>query len=293
MPAAAGTLLSRRGLIVMTGKGGVGKTALTAALGKLLAAAGRRTLLLEIDARHSLHHAFGIPPSEGDVVELAPRLALQTLRPTTVLEEMVRAKLKIPALARRVTNSPIFQHFAAGAPGFKELALLGHALKLVRGDIKPKTDVVVLDAPATGHAAALLTAPQLVADVIPTGPVGALATEVAGFVADEARCTVALVTLAEEIPRQEAVELITVLRSRMGRAPALVAVNRLFPAISARVRSTAEPEAMALWRGRHADNLRELKRLRARWPGPLAELPLLALEGEALIDALAAALEAA
>ncbi len=293
MSPAAGTLLSRRGLIVMTGKGGVGKTTLTAALGRLLAAAGRRTLLVEIDARHSLHHAFGIPPSEGDVVDLGPRLMLQTLRPTLLLEEMVRAKLRIAALARRVTQSPIFQHFAAGAPGFKELALLGYAMQLVRGERKPKTDVIVLDAPATGHAAALLTAPQLVADVISTGPVGALAGEVAAFTADATRCAVVVATLAEEIPLQEAVELIATLESRMGRAPELVIANRLFPAISGRTRTTAEPEAMALWRGRYADNLRELKRLRAHWRGPLAELPLLALEGEALIDALAARLEAA
>ncbi len=291
MSPAAGTLLSRRGLIVMTGKGGVGKTVLTAALGRLLAAAGRRTLLLEMDARHSLHHALGVPPSEGDVVALGPRLSLQTLRPTAVLEELVRSKLKIAALAHRVTKSPVFQTFAAGAPGFKELAVLGHALTAARGHTRPKVDVVVLDAPATGHAAALLTAPQLVAEVIPTGPVGALASEVAGFVADPDSCGIVVVTLAEEMPVQEALELIATLNARLGRTPELVIANAVFPPISARQRG-ADP-ALALWRGRHADNLRELRRLRARWPGPLAELPLLALEGEALVDALAAKLETA
>jgi len=291
--AAMPALLKRRGLVVVTGKGGVGKTTLAAALGGLYAAAGRKTMLLEVDPRQNLHHVLGVPPSERDVVGAGPRLWLQNLRPTDVLEDLVRSKLKVAALARRVTASPMFQHFAAGAPGFKEMALLGHALRMVRGDLKPAVDVVVLDAPATGHGAALLAAPQLVADVITKGPVGALAREVAEFVAAPERCAVVIVTLAQEMPLQETLELLTVLRERSGRAPELVIANALVPPLPGGAAPAGADDALALWRARRADNQRQLSRLRDAWAGPLLEVPLLAADGPALPTAVAQLLERA
>ena len=99
------------------------------------------------------------------------------------------------------------------------LAALGHALRIVRGEVRPRADVVVLDAPATGHGVQLLAAPGLVAGAIGGGPVGRLAAEVAGFVADRARTRVVVTALAEEMPVEEALELIATLRDRLTRAP--------------------------------------------------------------------------
>jgi anion-transporting ArsA/GET3 family ATPase len=289
----ASGFLARSGLVVVTGKGGVGKTTLSAALGRLFAARGRRTMLIEIDPRQNLHHVLGVPPTDGDVVAAGDRLWLQNLRPTAVLEELVRAKLKVPALARRVTASPIFQHFAAGAPGFKELALLGHALRLLRGDLTPRVDVVVLDAPATGHGAALLAAPQLVAEVIGSGPVGALAREVADFVTDARRCGVVIVMHAEPMAQRESLELIGELERRVGRPPEVVIANAVFPPLPAGPAPRGAGEAAALWRARRADSERSLAALRRDWRGELVELPLLGLEGAPLVAALMARLEAA
>src|SRR5512146_288723 len=174
------TLIERlrgRQLVVVSGKGGVGKTVLSAALAQGLWAGGARVLLLELDPRESLHHLLDVPPSGGEVVQVRPRLFLQHLDPRAVLGDLVRERLPIPVLAKRVVASPIFRHFADGAPGMREIAVLGHALRVVRGEAKPAVDAVVLDAPATGHGVSLLAAPLLVAEVIERGPIGELTRE--------------------------------------------------------------------------------------------------------------------
>ncbi len=269
-------------LLVVTGKGGVGKTAVAAALARLFSRGGRRVLLLEIDPRESAHQMLACPPSGGEAVEVGGGLFLQNLRPRAVLDQLVGEKLKIRFLAKRVLASPVYRHFAEGGPGLKELAVLGHALRCVRGSARgvPKVDLVVLDAPATGHGVALLAAPLLVAEVIQGGPIGRLTGEVAALVRDRRRTAVAAVTLAEEMPVTEALELRRMLEERLGREPDLLAVNRLYPALSSGLakRRRGEDPALDLWRERRAVNEAELGRIEAGWPGPRAELPFLPLE---------------
>jgi len=287
--AAPDGVITAAQLIVVTGKGGVGKTTVAAAIARRLAGMGRRVVLLELDPREPLHRLLDVPPSAGEAVAAGPGLELLNLRPRAVLEMLVRDRLKVAALARAVIASPLFTHFVEGAPGLKELAALGHALRIVRGEVRPRADVVVLDAPATGHGVQLLAAPGLVAGAIGGGPVGRLAAEVAGFVADRARTRVVVTALAEEMPVEEALELIATLRDRLTRAPDLVVVNGLYPPCPNVPRGTGSREqgserAVALWRGRRGVNERELARLVAAWPGPRAEIPLLAIAaGPALV----------
>jgi anion-transporting ArsA/GET3 family ATPase len=284
--------LSRLKLLVVTGKGGVGKSVLTAALGRILSRAGRRVLLLENDPRENLYQLLGIPPSDGEIVQAEPDLFLQNLRPTEVLGSLVREHLKIEVLVRRVLASPVYQHFVGGAPGFKELGILGHALRVVRGiGGAPEIDLVILDAPATGHGVTLLLAPVLVSEVIPHGPVGHLAREVAGFVSDVDRCGVALATLAEEMPVQETIELREALDERLSRRPEVLVVNGLYPTLAAGDRN--DPR-LGLWHERQRINERELARLGEVWSGPKIELPLLPFDrGPDLLTALAKRLEPA
>src|SRR5262249_44258253 len=184
------------------------------------------------------------------------------------------------------------QQFSAGAPGLAELAILGHALRLVRRQAAPdapRIDLVVLDAPATGHGVRLLAAPRLVAEVIHSGPFAALAGGLAGFVADPGPTGMAVVTEAEEMPVEEALELRQALAAQLDRSPELLVVNGLYPPLAAGdagVVPAAEAGLVALWRRRRALNERELGRLAAAWEGPHIELPQLPLErGPALTAA--------
>jgi anion-transporting ArsA/GET3 family ATPase len=281
--------LSRRELLVVTGKGGVGKSAAAAALGRLLVDLGRRVLLLEVDPRESLHHWLDVPPSGGEIVAVGPGLFLQHLEPRREMDDLVREHLRLGPLVRRVLASPVYSHFADGAPGLKELAVLGHALRLVRGPHirgAPEVDAVVLDAPASGHGVSLLTAPALAAGVIREGPFGRMAARLAGLVADSRRCGIVAVTLAEEMPAQEALELQQTLFERVGRPADLLLVNGLYPPLPAGAESNGAAW-VDLWRTRRSVNERELARLRAAWRGPVVELPLLPFDrGSALIAAL-------
>jgi len=277
-------------LILVTGKGGVGKTVVTAALGQLLAAAGRTVLLMETDPRESLHRLLDLPPSGGDIVQAGNRLFLQNLQPRRVLDDLVMERVKLAPIARRVLASPVYQHFAEGAPGLKETALLGRALRLVEGH-GPRTlkclDTVILDAPATGHGVALLQAPTLVADVITSGPVGRMAHDIAGFVSDPARTGVLAVTAAEEMPVSETLELIAALGAAMERRPELVVVNGLYPR-PAQSTTGADTTARELLQRRRDINDTQLQRLGAAWDGPLVRLPLLPIDrGPALAGSLA------
>ncbi len=281
--------LAERQLVVVTGKGGVGKTVLTAVLGALLAAEGRRVLLLESDPRENLHRCFDIPPSGGAVVVAGPGILLRNASPRAILDDAVRHALKVGALHRRVLASPVYQHFADGAPGLKEMMLLGHAMQIADGEADVAADVVVLDAPASGHGVSLLAAPLLVAEVIGTGPLGAMAARIARLIGDPRRCGVVLATLAEEMPVQETLETVHLLRERIGRPPELVAVNALFPPVPGGRRPAGA--VTELWAARRTAAERELGRLREAWRGATAELPLVAEPfGPRLVAVLAAAL---
>jgi anion-transporting ArsA/GET3 family ATPase len=283
--------LAGRQLLVVTGKGGVGKSAVAATLGSLLAAAGRRVLVLEVDPRENVHQMIGVPPSGGEIVEAAERLFLQNLQPRQVVDQLVRERVRIDLVVRRILASPLYHNFVEGAPGLEEAAILGHCLLLAEGrsPAAPPLDLVVLDAPATGHGVSLLSAPTLVSEAIAAGPVAQLTGEVAEMIADTERSAMVVVTLAEEMPVTEALELRAELATRLDRRPELLAVNQLLPAGPPRPKQ-GESDPTRLWRRRRRLQEREMARLAAAWPGDRWELPLLPIDrGPELIEALAAA----
>jgi len=282
--------LAERQLVVVTGKGGVGKTTLAAVLGRLMALRGKRVLLLEVDPRESLHQVLGTEPSGGAIVAAGPGLSIQNLQPAEVIEGLVREKVSIPYLARLITGSVAYRQFVEAAPGLKETALLGHAYRLLQGG-RRQVDMVILDAPATGHGATMMAAPGLLAQASQGGQLGDMAAELAAYLADGSRCAVMLATLAEEMPIQETIELIELLRARQQLRPELVLVNGLYPALP---RGGALDRCPEPWLARRRMNEAELARLAGVWDGPRAELPLLPLDrGPALVAALASRLAGA
>ncbi|MEM6796401.1 MAG: ArsA-related P-loop ATPase [Acidobacteriota bacterium] len=292
--AAANRLpgLERRKLIVVTGKGGVGKSMLTVALGRILAARGRRVLLLEVDPRENLHPMLGTPPSGGSVLAAHETLFLQNLKPKEVADWVVRKQVKIEMVAQKVLESPVYHRFVEGAPGLREMAIIGHVLRLLRGEERraPRVDTVILDAPATGHGVYLLTSARLYAETIGHGPFADLAREIADFAGDPEKTSVVIATLAEEMPVQEALELREKLLAKLGSEPELLVVNGIYPALPPDGGADSDP-LTSLWRRRRAVNDRELKRLAEHWPGPWLELPLVPEDpGPEMIEKLADAL---
>ena len=283
--------LAGRRLLIVTGKGGVGKTAVAATLGTMLARAGRRALVLEVDPRENAHQMLGVAPSGGEIVEVGERLYLQNLQPREVVDQLVRDRVRIELLVRRILASPLYHNFVEGAPGLDEAAILGHSLLLGEGRSPgaPPLDVVVIDAPATGHGVSLLTAPTLVSEAIAAGPVAELTGKVAELVADPERSAVVVVTLAEEMPVTEALELRAELDSRLDRSPELLVVNQLLPA-GPPAPKPGEPGVTRLWRRRRRLQDREIERLTETWSGARWDLPLLPIDrGPELIAALAEA----
>src|SRR5260370_6002610 len=118
--------LGRLQLLVVSGKGGVGKTAVAASLGRLLAAAGRRVLVLEVDPRENVHQMLAVSPSGGAIVGAGPRLWVQNLKPGQVLDDIVRERLRVEMLARRGPAPPPLQPVSAPAPRPQEPAIPRH-----------------------------------------------------------------------------------------------------------------------------------------------------------------------
>jgi anion-transporting ArsA/GET3 family ATPase len=205
--------------------------------------------------------------------------------------------LPIEWISKRVLASPIYRQFNGGLPGLRESCLLGHALNLLehptlalgRGGRAP--EVVVLDAPASGHVVSLLDAPRLLCQVIEHGPVGILVGRLARFLADAEASGTVVVTSGEEMPVQETLELVEALAARGGR-PDLVVANALWPKVPAILRRTGEARD-DLWRRRSETGAREVSRLERDWSGPLAKIPLLPLEaGPALVEEIRGRLDA-
>lgn len=297
--------LAKLRFVVVTGKGGVGKSAMTAALGRVMSRRGRRTVLVEVDPRENLHQLLGVAPSGGEIVAAGDRLSLQHADAGQVVREIIQERLKVGALVSRLERSSIYQHFVDGVPGLKQMATLEHARRLTESG---SFDLVILDAPATGHGVSLLEAPLRVAEAVDSGPFADIAKRLARFIYDppseadsaagataQNQTGVVIVTLAEEMPVDEAIELDQMLVDRLGRPAEGLIVNAVYPAVPVTIddRLGAPAEVIDLWRRRRRINETELERLSA-WTGPQVVLELLPIErGPALVDALASRLERA
>ena len=251
------TLLDRR-LVLVTGKGGVGKTTVAAALGLVAARAGRRTLVCEVADQERITAAFGIPAAGFREVEVEPGLSAFSVNPDDAIAEWLRYQLPSRTLAGLLGGSRVFQYLAAAAPGLAEMVTIGKLWELAQIERKAPSsapyDLVIVDAPATGHGLALLRAPRTFADIARVGPIHRQAGIVERFLHDSAATAVVAVALAEEMPVSETIDLERRLLAELDIALERVLVNAVLPdrLSAAEARSVEAVEAVGSPAGRAA-----------------------------------------
>jgi anion-transporting ArsA/GET3 family ATPase len=231
-PAGEGLLhsLEERRFYFVTGKGGVGKTTVTAALALALAARGRRVLVALCNADERISPLLGSRPVGDTLSELCPNVWGVNLRPELALEEYGRMVLRVGRLADAVFDNQYVQAFFRATPGLHEWAMLGkawwHTTELEGG--QRRFDVVLLDAPATGHGLDMLRVPKVILDVVPPGLLRQEAGKAWDMFCDPTQAGVLLVTLPEEMPTTETMELAKAVRE-LGLPIAATFVNGVLP----------------------------------------------------------------
>lgn len=223
-------LLSKR-FITVIGKGGVGKTTIAAALAVMAARRGLKVLLAAVQAKDRLGDMLGCGPIGPKNREVWPGVDAVDMVPEVNLEEYALMTLKLRALYRLVIGNKIVQSLLAGVPGLYQWSLLGkatfHAIEK-GGNAGPRYDLVILDAPATGHGLDLLRVPLTIAEAIPAGPLREEALERWELLTDPLQHEVMPVTIAEELAVTETVELLERI-AEMGMSARSVLVNKLLP----------------------------------------------------------------
>jgi anion-transporting ArsA/GET3 family ATPase len=201
--------------VLVTGKGGVGKTTVSASLARFAAAQGKRVLAAEMagepGAASALGDALGVDKLEDQPVEIGPNLRALVLSPALGHQRFLRDVLPVRLLADAAMRSAAIRRFLAAAPTFPEMGVLYRLLDLVRAkrrDGSPEHEMIVVDLPATGHALALAQIPQSLLRVIPAGPIAAAVREGLSLLMDPQQTGAVVVTLPETLPVSEAIELV-------------------------------------------------------------------------------------
>lgn len=231
MEASARGLLERR-LVVVTGKGGVGKTAVACALAEAARRAGKRVLLVETALHEAVASRFERAPRPlGHAGRaLAPGLHALRIDPHEALAEYVRLQVGLGALTDRILKTDVFGQLLEAAPGWRELIVLGkiwHLEQRTDPAGRPLWDLLVVDAPATGHGLTFLDVPRVVAQAVRAGPLARHAGWVEALVHDPVRTLLLPVTLPEELPVRETIELVTRARGEIRIAVDRIVVNQM------------------------------------------------------------------
>jgi anion-transporting ArsA/GET3 family ATPase len=295
--------LFEKRLVFVTGKGGVGKTTVAAALGLAAARAGKRTIVCEVARQERVSRAFhreGVGTTE---TELADGLFGISIDPQRALEEYLEDQLGSRRLAHLMFGNRIFDYFVAATPGARELTTIGKVWELAQFERRNRRaapyDLVILDAPASGHGIGMLETPRTFRDAVRVGTIHRQAGQIHSFLTDPSKTAVVAVALPEEMPVNETVELEARLDREMGMKLDQVIVNGVLPErfssedrerISAANGSHPLPSVRAALRSALSEHDRarsqrsQLRRLKRQAGAPVATLPYL-FEGDLDLEA--------
>ncbi len=272
--------LFEKDLLVVTGKGGAGKTTVAGALGLAAAARGLRVVVAEVAARDELPRALlgtGAPPFAER--EVAPGLFHVSIDPQHAMEEYLVDQLPSRAAAGLLVRSRLFTYLAAATPGLRELLTMGKVWELAQPERRTPGatpyDLVVLDAPATGHGLALLDAPRTFADAARVGPISRQGRTIHEMLSDRTRTGVVAVATPEELPVTEAL----LLHERLALDRVVLdglLPDRLTDAEGAALQAAGSGRAVRL--ARHQHRRARAQRLQAaRLAGGIGDVPLTSL----------------
>lgn len=215
-------LRSTHALILVSGKGGVGKSTLAASLARLSARNGAKTVLVTLDTRDDRHPSLGVPLTYKPQ-RVAENLYLSRVDAFESMADYARARLPLAPLYQGFFKTRAFRDFAAAAPGFDELMCLGRLYNLA---VESEFDRVVFDAPATGHLKTLLEVPLAVQRAVQVGPVNHVAGRIRDLLLDADRTHVFVAALAEEMAAREALELVALCRDAQRMSVGPILINR-------------------------------------------------------------------
>lgn len=280
-----------KSLIVVTGKGGVGKSTVALALGLAAAERDKRTIVCEVAGQETASRVFRRAEVGFNEVEMRPNLWAISIDPDQSLREYLLLQLRVRAARDLLVRSRIFGYLAAATPGLKELVTIGKIWELAQPDRKVKRaqryDLVIVDAPATGHGIGFLQTPRTFANIARVGPIKSQAEQLDALVTDHSRTGVAIVSLPEEMPVNESAALEERLQADVGVAVDQVYMNALYPERFDKDDAAALEQALeegdglgaaairaALSQHRRARSQRaQLQRLRRRVKTPIKTLP--------------------
>jgi len=246
-------LLDRR-LLFFTGKGGVGKSTVTAATALLAAERGKKVLLVEVDAKGNVTALFERPPVGFSPIEVHPGVHAMQMNTEASLREYLKLNLRVPVLGKIGPLASMLDFVANAAPGVKEILTVGKICWEVRESIEGRADwdIVIVDAAATGHVVAQLDSPRAIRELVQVGPVRTQTEWMVEILADRAVTALNIVTSPEEMPVSETVELVASARESLDVPLGTVVVNRVLPEpftrgdeeVFSALRSPAAPAAL-------------------------------------------------
>lgn len=218
-------------LLFFTGKGGVGKSTITAAMALLAADRGKRVLVIEVDAKGNITDRFESRPVGFSPREVHPSVFAMSMDTEASLREYLKLNLKVPIVGRLGPLARVLDFVATAAPGVKEVLTIGKVCWEVREALEGRADwdLVVVDAAATGHVISQLGAPEAIRELVAVGPVRSQTEWMTEILDDPALTALNVVATPEEMPVEETIDLVGRAREELDVTLGAVIVNRVLP----------------------------------------------------------------